>query len=744
MIILWLCGYVLWVDLTDEVSSKFQDDYDLWFADEYLDIPYEPTYSKDPFWDAMKVYKWMSRQTRVAWVKYVEKALSLNNCWLSKKKQRAILYYYVPEFRWEIARNLKMEMGDYGSDNYVFDEEIILNYCTEFYKCVKNKAGWENTNTTDMITSGTPENIMTNCKEFFLSNYKEWEAEEKKVQNLQIAWLWNDKYLNWTVEDSPFDDVNDLWTVWELSYYQVQKPITPVFYDLAVFAKSKNALMNGKNWGEGGDEELTFGWVVSLDGLGNSNTVWSTPTSTQITTTSNPSVKPLWHAKKLTIEWYDSLVEWLWAYRLNNDDSVYYWSLCRDAEEEPEPEVVEQVEKTFEVRDVTIWRDIADLTKAEYEELAEYMFDAVNSYVWLSEEKQKEIDKKAWKIDRYFGAVSAEQTEVAAKQILGCYQTCVWLSIDNQVACMLRCSCGEMTSDIFDPEVNPGMWPIFVIRYCAVPTINPRHFYAWSDGTDSFNSTLTSWKNKWWSSNSNGKRSGWWGNGWAVAWWNWWGAWWASWWDNEWSKGWNPKSNEAIVKTFNVGWTTIVSMEKWIDEILWVVEKLSREWRLWMWTQQYNFLDSTTKMTDIRDTASFTINWRNKKVNRDAWKPTDEYLERTMKTQNENWLVANHVSNPLDNPATRNHYRLVGLQWEIVWDISSSANADVGRQAQSYLNITPSFIVDQSENSNLSRYVKVAELYSDWLDEQWAFWAEKVEYLDELDSYAKSLYAKKW
>jgi hypothetical protein len=115
-----------------------------------------------------------------------------------------------------------------------------------------------------------------------------------------------------------------------------------------------------------------------------------------------------------------------------------------------------------------------------------------------------------------------------------------------------------------------------------------------------------------------------------------------------------------------------------------------------------------------------------------------------MKTQNENWLVANHVSNPLDNPATRNHYRLVGLQWEIVWDISSSANADVGRQAQSYLNITPSFIVDQSENSNLSRYVKVAELYSDWLDEQWAFWAEKVEYLDELDSYAKSLYAKKW
>ena len=114
-----------------------------------------------------------------------------------------------------------------------------------------------------------------------------------------------------------------------------------------------------------------------------------------------------------------------------------------------------------------------------------------------------------------------------------------------------------------------------------------------------------------------------------------------------------------------------------------------------------------------------------------------------METKNENWLVANHVANPLDNPATRNYYSLVG-SWGSVWDISSSVNADLSRQAQWYLNVAPSFVVDQSENSSVSRYVKIGELYGDWFDEQWDFWAEKVEYLDELDSYAKSLYAKKW
>ena len=53
-------------------------------------------------------------------------------------------------------------------------------------------------------------------------------------------------------------------------------------------------------------------------------------------------------------------------------------------------------------------------------------------------------------------------------------------------------------------------------------------------------------------------------------------------------------------------------------------------------------------------------------------------------------------------------------------------------------------MVNQGESSNAARYATVSELFSNWMDEQWDFWAKKVEYLKELDDYAKALYAKKW
>ena len=81
---------------------------------------------------------------------------------------------------------------------------------------------------------------------------------------------------------------------------------------------------------------------------------------------------------------------------------------------------------------------------------------------------------------------------------------------------------------------------------------------------------------------------------------------------------------------------------------------------------------------------------------------------------------------------------------EVVWDISASANADVTRQSQWYLNVAPWFIVDQSENSNVARYASISVWFSEWFDEQWDFWIQKLDYLNELNSYAKALYAKKW
>ncbi|MBO7505158.1 hypothetical protein J6T66_03290 [bacterium] len=118
----------------------------------------------------------------------MESALDSNGCSLGKEKQWAILYHFVPEFRAEIARNLKSN-NDPDSNNYVFDDSIILGYCTEFYNCIISESDLENSEAGGTITSSTPEEIKTNCKEFFQAYYREGQIEEKRIQNLQVSWL---------------------------------------------------------------------------------------------------------------------------------------------------------------------------------------------------------------------------------------------------------------------------------------------------------------------------------------------------------------------------------------------------------------------------------------------------------------------------------------------------------------------------------------------------------------------------
>ena len=63
----------------------------------------------------------------------------------------------------------------------------------------------------------------------------------------------------------------------------------------------------------------------------------------------------------------------------------------------------------------------------------------------------------------------------------------------------------------------------------------------------------------------------------------------------------------AVNTNFSVGWKRIYSIEEWLNEIYGVVDKLSREWKLWKWTQQYEFLDSSTKKINIANTFAFSI-----------------------------------------------------------------------------------------------------------------------------------------
>ena len=673
-------GQIFSIDLTNEIATSFQKYYDKGFVDDYLNLQYYPEYSKDPFKDSLKSLDGMSQQLKISWVQYVENALSSYKCSLEQKKVWAILYHFVPDFRAEIARALKMELWDINSRNFVYNKKEIESYCEEYIKCFEN-----NNKNNKEITSDSPKDPMTSCQEFFEKYYFEWENKEKRFQNVQISQLWADKFRNSTLDDSPYDIMTDLWNVWMLMYEGTVLPITPVFYNLPLFSNSKNSLKELSDWVDSTSSSprrgVWWSWRITWDNLSgwwtltwrgwavlrwdwSKRSVWFVSLSTGTTRWSIST----W-IQKIDLEWwYDKLVEWLWSYSLKWGNSLYYWSLCEDDNKEDslEPEYLEEVE-TPQVEYTSVWRDVS-LTDSEYEEVIDYMLGAVDKYASLPEDVEEEIKIKAWDVSDYNSATTEWELEEVANKIKNCWQSCEGLRIDQKASCMLMCACWEIKSPIFNPDNTPWLWPIFMIRFCSIPAVNTN---------------------------------------------------------------------------FSVWWRKIVSIEEWIREIYGVTDKLSREWRLWIWTPQYNFLDSTTKEIKIADSLSFTVDVEWVDITEKLSNQSTQYKKRVMKVNNKDLQSEYNISNSLDNNVLKNHYRLVGYEWEVLDDLRASTNVDDVKNRMSDLSVTPWFIYDQLKLPNTSRYGDISQTLNSWLDQQWNFWVNTMWYIVDLDSYAQALYAKK-
>ena len=165
----------------------------------------------------------------------------------------------------------------------------------------------------------------------------------------------------------------------------------------------------------------------------------------------------------------------------------------------------------------------------------------------------------------------------------------------------------------------------------------------------------------------------------------------------------------AVATNFSVGWKRIHSIEEWLKEIYWVVDKLSREWRLWKWTQQYEFLDSSTKQMNVADTFAFTIDIEFVDITSDKQKHSDQYEKRKKKAQNEMRKQEYQISNPIDSPSTKNTYRLMPDAWNTALDYSSSVNPNTTRKTTEELSEDPQPQVDRIKDSNAQRYSTISE-----------------------------------
>jgi hypothetical protein len=194
---------------------------------------------------------------------------------------------------------------------------------------------------------------------------------------------------------------------------------------------------------------------------------------------------------------------------------------------------------------------------------------------------------------------------------------------------------------------------------------------------------------------------------------------------------------------FSIWWRKIMSIEEWISEIYWVVDKLSREWKLWIRTQQYNFLDSTTKKAKISNTVAFTISVEFA----DIWdykpKQSKQYKTLEAKKRNETLQAAYHISNDLENPVEKNRYRLISDGWDVGNDFSAITSSEANKSKKAQLSISTDTPINQNSDANASRYSETSESLHRRIDQQWTLWIEISNYINELDKEAKMLYSKK-
>ena len=710
-IFLWCSGELFGYDLSDKIYTSFSKIYDKGLSDKYLDAAYSSKYPKDPFWDALENADNMKMQLKIAWAQYIEDELAANNCSLSKKKIWWILYYYVPEFRAEVARNLKVEIWDFNVKKFIFDKSTIDKYCKEYVDCRKSKESKDKS----VVTASTSSDPATNCKEYFQSAYAKWSADEQRMQDVKKSQAWNDKFRNASIDDSPYDIMSDLKNIGILLYEQVTEPLTPVLYNLPVFSNSTQSLLDSQNdnyavWDKSWWSDKKSGWwnkslvwwsvknSVWWNGVTAGNLIVNKDTaevswqgfvslwnkndggeSVEDKSVDVSKTEKTWLAIGLNKSWlsswfisdvYDDLVEWLWAISLADKWTLFYGSLCNDDEVEVEPEwPIEQVGTTVVVNDE--WYQETILSAEEYEEIVDYMLSAVDQYNTLPEWVQTEIFGDSEDGPWPWIPSTPGQDDEEISEIKGCIQSCEWLRWDQYLSCVEMCACWERnTSEIglFDPDDGLWLWPIAGVKLCSVP------------GKD---------------------------------------------------------------MSFSEGGRKIMSIEEWGNEILWVVDKLSREWKLWTRTQQSNFLDSSTKNMKLVDTVAFSISVENVDIFKNFDKISEQSKKKALRRDNQVWQATYNISSSLNNPSRKNQYRIVWYTWEVINDYRWTIDVESLRQSQEIIGTAVDYYVNKLEDSNADRYVSISENVDTFIEQQADLWKEIKRYMEYMTQYAEALYAKK-
>ena len=741
-------------DLWDEIYNTFKSLYDKWVSVEYLESAYKSEYPEDPFMDAFNNLDGMQKQVKVAWAQYIEDELSANNCSLSKKEIRWILYYFVPEFRAEIANGLKKEWWHKNSKKLSFNDDKIEKYCKKYYLCVQ-KANEEYDQMAlwirkYRITASTPKDIMTNCKEYFQSAYAKWSENEKRMQAVKASWAWSDKFWNATTDDSPYDIMSDFNSVGVFMFEDSTEPITPVFYNLPVFSNSAQSLLNNMNnhsaWWNGVGPAWTSAWSTVWWNAGNS-------------TLPRPWGRPWWNVGNSA---------WMSAW------STVWWNsfLIAGSQSMSSSEIWNSAQ-VLNTEGVNLW-DENNWWNELWNEWHDESID--NSWEWLEWENSWIVESLDWSwlssesiIDVYDELVDWLWTTSLVDKWTFFYGS---LCKDNEIETepesniekpsewMITIETPDWEKQVLSQEEYQEMVDYMLVavdQYSALPadiqaeifefvasldSVNPEGWYNAPTTPDASDEAVNQIKSCVWSCNwlrmdqyltcvemcACGERT-------------------SPIFDPEWNSWLWPIAKVKFCTVpwvdmkFSEWWRNIISIEEWGKEILWVVDKLSREWKLWIWTKQSNFLDSSTKKMKIGKSVSFSIDVEGVDIWEKASEASKQYEENVLRIENEFFQNLYNISNSLNDSSRKNQFRMVWYEWENINDYKWQIDASLFKEGDNGDVTKVNDVI--VEDSQADRYVSTSEELNTFLDRQASYWTAMLGYVNNMTQFSDALYAKK-
>ncbi len=373
------------------------------------------------------------------WVEFAQTRIEeiFPSCAQNFSNIATILYFSNNNFQ----KKIDLELEKKYIENFKTPQwKDYLKICNQISNCIQ----------------GSPSELLSfDCNytvnNFYLQGISYFENQE----NINDSNKWMDKYLNNSIEDSPFDILYDIIHIKKILFGEEGKEdLELVFYRTPLFSSNQSS----SQWSsEGG---------ITTDSSGSSNNQGSSWWENK-TTTNKENLNNFWENNKdkeifQDPEINDFLEEISWESTngINNSDGPFLPNQC-DIPENQDPFFLEE--------------EIPSLDQFSENELEEYLLNLIQENDRIEQLKYNFSPKTStnkWSSTTNL-TTSPEEQKDQLEDLNKCSEKCDNLALDLKLVCRLDCLCSLLISPSLpnppDPFALLEEWA-FRLRFCTIPS----------------------------------------------------------------------------------------------------------------------------------------------------------------------------------------------------------------------------------------------------------------------------------